>query len=73
LSPCALRTVTRGQIGATPRVREYAADFWHRTGKKSRNQDTTGTQIVVPGFPPAPNAYDGQFVQMDVAAVIPAP
>jgi hypothetical protein len=33
------------------------------------NRDAFGREIVVPGVPPAPGAYDGQFVQMDVIAV----
>jgi len=27
----------------------------------------------VPGIPPAPAAYDGQFIQMDVINVVPMP
>ena len=33
--------------------------------------DASGNAIVVPGIAPAPNAYDGQFVQMDVVSVTP--
>lgn len=33
------------------------------------NRDAFGRAIVVPGVPPAPRAYDGQFVQMDVVSV----
>lgn len=33
------------------------------------NTDGTGTPIVVPGVPPAPAAFDGQFIQMDVLTV----
>jgi hypothetical protein len=33
------------------------------------NQDANGSPIVVPGIPPAPDAYDGQFLQMDVVSV----
>ena len=29
--------------------------------------------LVVPGVPPAPNWYDGQFVQLDVVSAVPAP
>lgn len=34
-----------------------------------KNLDDTNTPIVVPGIAPAPDAYDGQFIQMDVVAV----
>ncbi|MFO0669103.1 MAG: hypothetical protein U0235_05645 [Polyangiaceae bacterium] len=33
------------------------------------NTDGTGVAIVVPGVPPAPAAFDGQFIQMDVEVV----
>jgi hypothetical protein len=36
------------------------------------NQDANGNPIVVPNIPPAPNSFDGQFVQMDVVQVIAA-
>lgn len=35
-----------------------------------RNIDANGMPIVVPDVPPAPDAYDGQFVQMDVLSVL---
>jgi hypothetical protein len=34
-----------------------------------RNLDASGQPIVVPGVRPAPEPFDGQFVQMDVMAV----
>jgi hypothetical protein len=37
-----------------------------------RNLDTNGNPIVVPGIPPAPNAFDGQFIQMDLVSITPA-
>jgi len=37
------------------------------------NRDQSGTPIVVPGIRPAPAAFDGQFVQMDVVSVAVAP
>jgi hypothetical protein len=37
------------------------------------NKDADGGSIVVTGVPPAPAAFDGQFVQMDVVSVKPAP
>jgi hypothetical protein len=33
------------------------------------NVDDQGNPIVVPGIPPAPLPYDGQFIQVDVLAV----
>jgi hypothetical protein len=36
-----------------------------------RNLDSSGNPIVVPDIPPAPDAFDGQFVQMDVVSVKP--
>jgi hypothetical protein len=30
-----------------------------------------GPAVVVPGVPPAPQTFDGQFVQMDVASINP--
>ncbi len=33
------------------------------------NLDANGVAIVIPGVPPAPQAYNGQFVQMDVVSV----
>jgi hypothetical protein len=34
------------------------------------NVDDKGKPIVVPGVPPAPLAYKGQFIQMDVVSVV---
>ena len=34
-----------------------------------QNVDADGAPIVPSGVPPAPDAYDGQFIQMDVVAV----
>ncbi len=34
-----------------------------------RNLDATSQPIVIPGVPPAPKPFDGQFVQMDVVSV----
>jgi hypothetical protein len=34
-----------------------------------KNLDAQGTPAVVPGVPPAPAAFDGQFIQMDVVSV----
>jgi hypothetical protein len=38
---------------------------------ETQNRDSSGNAQVVPGVPPDPNPYDGQFVQMDVEAVVP--
>jgi len=36
------------------------------------NRDDRDQRIVIPDVPPAPAAFDGQFIQMDVLSVIPA-
>jgi hypothetical protein len=41
-------------------------------GAQLGNHDASGRAIVVPGVPPAPAPYDGQFIQMDVVDVAPA-
>jgi hypothetical protein len=35
------------------------------------NVDDAGKPNVVPDVPPAPAAFDGQFIQMDVVSVVP--
>jgi hypothetical protein len=35
------------------------------------NRDGSGAPVIVTGVPPAPLAYDGQFVQVDVESVVP--
>ena len=40
-------------------------------GIEITNLDANGNPIVVPAIPPAPAAYDGQFIQMDVTNVVP--
>jgi len=40
-------------------------------GIEITNLDANGNPIVVPGIPPAPTAYNGQFIQMDVTNVVP--
>jgi hypothetical protein len=42
-------------------------------GAQVENSSEMGMPIVVPDITPAPAAYDGQFVQMDVVAVTLAP
>jgi hypothetical protein len=39
----------------------------------AKNRDQTNAPIVVAGVPPAPAAYNGQFVQIDVQSVALAP
>lgn len=34
------------------------------------NQDGSGQPIIPAGVPPAPDAFDGQFIQMDVVSVV---
>jgi hypothetical protein len=36
------------------------------------NKDSNGNAVVVPDVPPAPAAFNGQFVQIDVVSVVPA-
>jgi hypothetical protein len=38
-------------------------------GHQIKNIDPSGTPIVIPGISPAPAAFNGQFIQMDVMAV----
>ena len=42
-------------------------------GNLSQIRNNTANPIVVPGVPPAPLPYDGQFIQMDVIDVVEAP
>lgn len=35
--------------------------------------DLDGGPVIVPGVPPYPNAFDGQFIQMDVVSVVATP
>lgn len=41
-------------------------------GVEISNVGTNGRPVVVPGIPPAPQAFNGQFVQMDVETVTAA-
>lgn len=41
-------------------------------GQQVRNFDGTNKPIVVPEIPPAPAAYDGQFVYIDVISIVPS-
>lgn len=51
--------------GATVTLTAAAVD-----GVEHKNLDENAAPIVVAGVAPAPDAYDGQFVQMDVEAVV---
>lgn len=51
--------------GATVTLRADSRDSY-----ELRNIGASGQPIVVPGVPPAPMAFDGQFVQMDVISVV---
>ncbi len=35
-------------------------------GLSTKNMDDQGAPIIVPGVPPDPDSFDGQFVQIDV-------
>ncbi|MBI3200213.1 MAG: OmpA family protein [Myxococcales bacterium] len=47
---------------------DLAADA--QDGRLIANFDDKGVPIVVPEIPPAPKAFDGQFVQVDVVSVV---
>jgi len=40
-------------------------------GTEISNRDPNGAPLVVPGIAPAPAAYDGQFLQVDVVSTTP--
>jgi hypothetical protein len=58
----------RVQGGATVTLSADAQD-----GNLVSNTDDKGKPLVIPAVPPAPAAFDGQFIQMDVVSVVPAP
>jgi hypothetical protein len=58
----------RVQGGATVTLSADAQD-----GNLVSNLDDKGTPLVIPAVPPAPAPFDGQFIQMDVVSVVPAP
>lgn len=58
-----MRTV-RVTAGATLTLTADGID-----GAQLANRDSSGRAIVINGIPPAPMAYDGQFVQVDVLSV----
>jgi hypothetical protein len=60
--------VVRVDGGATLTLRSSAYD-----GREIMNVDERGLPFVIPGVPPAPSPYDGQFIQVDVVAAEPAP
>jgi len=58
----------RVQGGATVTLSADAQD-----GSLVANTDDKGKPLVIPDVPPAPAPFDGQFIQMDVVSVAPAP
>ncbi len=58
----------RVQGGATVTLSADAQD-----GRLCSNTDDKSTPLVIAGVPPAPAPFDGQFIQMDVISVVPAP
>jgi hypothetical protein len=42
-------------------------------GVETSNQGLDGGPVYVPGVPPYPEPYNGQFVQVDVVSVAPSP
>ncbi len=42
-------------------------------GCTTKNLDDGGEPIVIPMIPPAPEAFDGQFLQIDVVDIVPVP
>ena len=54
------------EVDAGSRVRLIAESIEER---QITNRDLRGEPIVVDGVAPAPDAYDGQFIEMDVVAV----
>lgn len=58
----------RASAGATLTL--YAGAF---DAREIRNVDLSQNPIVVPGVPPAPLAFDGQFLQMDVVGITEVP
>lgn len=53
--------------GATVTLSADAQDH-----KQITNQDDKGKPVIIPDVPPAPEPFDGQFIQMDVTKVAPA-
>jgi hypothetical protein len=54
----------RVRDGASVTLAGDAAD-----GFQVRNVDDRGAPIVIDGIPPAPDAFNGQFMQIDVVAI----
>lgn len=81
-SPAVTYYLNRGPTGLYAVVPiDYTADFEVDVGARVelqadsvnaleiRNVDATGRPFVVPGIPPAPLPFDGQFAQMDVLSI----
>lgn len=62
-------------IDYTAQIRAASGDqvtlFYDNAIAQVRNRDQTLKPIVVPGIPPAPDAFDGQFVHVNVVSVAP--
>ncbi len=52
------------KAGATVVLKAVASD-----NLQIKNRDNLGNPIVVPGIPPSPAPFNGQFIQMDVVAI----
>jgi hypothetical protein len=61
----------RAAAGAVVSLSAHAGDGLEILNRDSA--DSSGSPIVVPGVPPAPEAFNGQFVQMDVVEVVLVP
>jgi hypothetical protein len=55
--------------GATVTMTANAVD----DGQIANHNGVDGGPVLVPGVPPFPKAYDGQFIQMDVVSVLAQP
>lgn len=68
VDPIDYTAIVRAAAGATLLLRVDPIDSF-----EAENRDDDNVAVVVPGIPPAPNAFDGQFVQIDVTSVRVAP
>jgi hypothetical protein len=66
--PLDYQKTIRVQGGATVTLSADAQD-----GRLIANVDANHKPVIVPDVPPAPQPFDGQFIQMDVVAVTPVP
>jgi hypothetical protein len=66
--PLDFQKTVRMDVGAVVTLRANSVD-----GQEIKNVAQAGGSIIIPSVPPAPAAYDGQFIQMDVVSVTAAP